>query len=424
MFIKVFVSHTPTRTSDKSTKFMLIIKSQFMKHLILLIFLLCAALTRAQILNDESIAASSTTATTRSGINLEKIINTTVGKSVTLSPWSVVSSKASGFSCISTSLRKVSDDTALSVHAGSKTRTFYPSMNTNGYLNGFYCPFYAKALKAGTYTVLTHVHCCQRKGVMPVVYTDADYFVTYHIVVSEKPKVTSIVMPSNQTMHVGDSYQFVPQIYEEGSETTLTWSSSNPSVASIDSNGKAIAKMCGQSIITCMASNGVSARCDIVVEPVYVDKIELGSQELELKVGERASLSVAIMPSNATYKGVKWTSSNEDVAFVSDNGMVIGIASGYSNVKATAIDGSDVFGSCLVHITSPESSDIRVASLGQGEISCKKGLLTITPKHEGIVIIASVSGTVIDTLHVKGGNTYQIPLPEGVYIVNGNKVRL
>ena len=392
-----------------------------MKHFLFTLALIFAVITYDQQIKAQAVGEAASSQAARSGINLEKTVYTTVGKSVSLHPWSVVSSHSSGYSCVSTSLRNVSDKTAMSVSAGTKTKTRYPSINGDGYSTGFYCSYYVKALKAGSYTVLTHVHCCKRKGFMPVTYVDADYFVTYHVVISEQPKVVSISIPSNLTMKVGDTYQFNPTVYEEGAETTLSWSSSNPFVASVTGAGQVKAQSCGQTIITCTASNGVKAKCIIDVEPIYVSKIELSAKELELEAGERANLTASVLPYEATNKSVKWASSNENIAFVSDDGMVIGISSGYCNVRATSTDGSGVYESCLVHVKDADVNAIAGIPCEQDELSFKDGYLIITPRHTKVFKICNIQGALIKAVKVKQGERFKMHLPAGMYIVNGYK---
>lgn len=392
-----------------------------MKHFLLTLALIFVVITYDQQIKAQTVGEAASAQAARSGINLEKTVYTTVGKSVSLHPWSVVSSHSSGYSCVSTSLRNVSDKTAMSVSAGSKTKTRYPSINGDGYSTGFYCSYYVKALKSGSYTVLTHVHCCKREGFMPVTYVDADYFVTYHVVISEQPKVVSISIPSNLTMKIGETYQFNPTVYEEGAETTLSWSSSNPSVASVTGTGQVKTNSCGQTTITCTASNGVNAKCIIDVEPIYVSKIELSAKELELETGERVNLTASVLPYEATNKSVKWSSSNENIAFASDEGMVIGISSGYCNIRAMSTDGSGVYESCLVFVKDADVNAIADIPSEQDELSCKDGWMVIVPRHTKVFKIYDIRGTLVKTVDAKQGKRLKIHLPVGMYVVNGHK---
>lgn len=123
-------------------------------------------------------------------VSIEKTINITVGKSTTIFPWSVVKQSYSDYSCISTKLISVSDNTALSVTTGSTTSTNYPTLyHPTSYSQGYYCSYTVKALKAGSYTVNMHVSCTKREGYMPTNYYVGDFVVCYHVVITEDPKV-------------------------------------------------------------------------------------------------------------------------------------------------------------------------------------------------------------------------------------------
>ena len=66
----------------------------------------------------------------------------------------------------------------------------------------------------------------------------------------------SITIPSELTLKIGESYTYSPVIYETGASTTLTWTSSNSSVVSVN-NGTIKALSAGTATIACTASNGV-----------------------------------------------------------------------------------------------------------------------------------------------------------------------
>lgn len=284
------------------------------------------------------------------GVTIEKTINLTVGGTTTINPWSVVKSNTSGFSCISTKVMSVSDNTALSVSTGSTTKTSYPKLyESTGYSEGFYSTYKVQGLKAGSYTLNAYVYCTKREGYMPTTHVIGDYFVLYHVVVKEAPKVVSISIPNNLSLTVGDSYTFTPVISETGANTTLTWSSSNPSIVSVN-NAQIKALSPGSSVITCTASNGVKAQCVVTVNPIYVTNIKLSKNEIDIEEGSRYNLYTTISPENATSKEVKWISSNENVAYVGTTGTVVGISSGYCNITAKATDGSNKSASCLVHV--------------------------------------------------------------------------
>lgn len=279
---------------------------------------------------------------------VEKTINTTVGSSFTLSPWSDVISNYSGYTCASTSC-KAEDVSAFTVNVSSTTKTRYPSYN-NSYEDGFCSTYRVQALKAGTYIIHGGGSCFKREGFMPTNLYVGHPKVTYHVIITEKPIVTSISIPSSLILTVGDSYTFSPVITQSGASTTLIWNSSNARVVSVTNSGDIKALTSGSSVITCTASNGVSAQCIVTVNPILTNSVSLNYQELELEEGKRITLEATILPTNSTNKEIKWGSSNDNVAFVGANGLVIGVSPGYCNITATTTDGSNKNASCIVHV--------------------------------------------------------------------------
>ena len=162
--------------------------------------------------------------------------------------------------------------------------------------------------------------------------------------------VKSISIPSTLSLNLGEGYTFSPIITDNGAATTLSWTSSNTSVASIDANGVLTTSGIGTTTITCTAHNGVSAQCEVTVNPVFVSSVTLNETEAELTVGEKLQLEATIAPDNATDKSVTWSSSNQAVAVVNENGQVTAVGSGICNITATANDGSGVTSSCLITV--------------------------------------------------------------------------
>lgn len=171
--------------------------------------------------------------------------------------------------------------------------------------------------------------------------------ITYNITVVD---VTAISMPQNLSMYVGEETTLNPTIVQAGAETTLTWQSSNTSVATVSSEGIVSALSIGTTTITCTAHNGVSAQCEVTVNPVLVSGIALNETDAELTVGEKLQLEATITPENATDKSVTWSSTNEAVAVVDESGLVTAVGSGTCQIKATANDGSGKTASCLVTV--------------------------------------------------------------------------
>lgn len=81
--------------------------------------------------------------------------------------------------------------------------------------------------------------------------------------------------------------------------------------------------------------------------------IELNSTSLTLKKGQTAKLNVIITPEDAKTKPITWSSSDESIVKVSQNGTVTAVGVGTATVTAT-VEGSNT--SCMVTVTEDSAS--------------------------------------------------------------------
>lgn len=168
--------------------------------------------------------------------------------------------------------------------------------------------------------------------------------------------VTDIKMPDNLSLSMGDSYTYTPIITDAEAETTLTWTSSNTSVATVDADGVVSTVGTGQTVITCKASNGVSALSVITVSPVLVSNVSLGEHEYQMNVGDIFQPTATVLPANASSTNVKWMSTNENIAQVDDDGKVTAIAPGYCSIYCIADDSNRKYDKCLVYVKGTAAS--------------------------------------------------------------------
>ena len=96
----------------------------------------------------------------------------------------------------------------------------------------------------------------------------------------------------------------------------------------------------------------------IVSNPVLVNTIVLNTAEAEITIGEKIQLETTIIPNDATNKSVTWSTTNEAVAIVDNNGMVSGVGVGTCQIKVTANDGSGRTSSCTVKVNPIEICNI------------------------------------------------------------------
>lgn len=93
---------------------------------------------------------------------------------------------------------------------------------------------------------------------------------------------------------------------------------------------------------------------------VKVNSITFPSVSLSVVTGEKIQLTPKVEPANATFKKLKWSSYNSDVATVDDNGNVETKNSGVAIIKAEATDGSNVSATCalLVKNATPTAETV------------------------------------------------------------------
>ncbi len=97
---------------------------------------------------------------------------------------------------------------------------------------------------------------------------------------------------------------------------------------------------------------------------IPVTSISINTQEITLELGKTYQLEVNITPSNATYKEVTWTSSNETVASVKD-GLVTAKQEGTATITAKTVEGKNV--TCTVTVTKEKIEETYVVKFDANE---------------------------------------------------------
>lgn len=130
--------------------------------------------------------------------------------------------------------------------------------------------------------------------------------------------------------------------------SAVSWSSDNEAVAAVD-NGTVTAAAPGTATITAEV-NGKSLTCSVTVSYAGVDGISLDRSALTLVSGGSTALTAAVSPSNAD-QTVTWTSSDEAVATVAQDGTVTAVAAGEAIITASA---GAYRASCTVTVTGAD----------------------------------------------------------------------
>ena len=179
-------------------------------------------------------------------------------------------------------------------------------------------------------------------------------------------------------------------------DKSIEWESDNEAVATVSSDGTVTALSVGVANITATCGD-VSATCVVTVKPVPASGLILDVDNMVLATGERKALTATIAPENTTDKTILWSSSDESVATVSEDGVVMGISFGNANITATC---GDVSAICKVTVTETA------------------GIVGLFGDENSDVEVYTIKGMKLDIHKAAELKT----LTRGFYIINGKKV--
>ena len=190
-------------------------------------------------------------------------------------------------------------------------------------------------------------------GTATITVTTVDQGKTASCAITVAQLVTEISLNKTAiSLNEGQTESLVATISPtNANDKTLTWTSSDESVATVDQTGNVIAVSKGTATIRATANDGggKNASCAVtVIRPV--SSIELNKTSITVYNGKTETITAAVIPSTASYTDVNWTSSNTSIATVSSSGVVTGVARGTASITATAKDGSGVSASCEVEV--------------------------------------------------------------------------
>ncbi len=272
--------------------------------------------------------------------------------------------------------------------------------------------------------------------------------------------ITSIALnKSNLTLQVGQSETLtVSYIPTNATGKAITWTSSNPSVATVSATGEITGVAPGTITVTATTKNGQTATCTVTIESapdIVATSVTISTpQKTNLIIGETLSLSAVVLPETTTNKTVVWSTSNSSVATVDNTGKVTAIGSGDVTITAKCGDASgtitlkveSIITSLSLSSTeltlekgrketlkvsySPSepdrlslnwsSSDASIATVnGSGEVTgIKPGTVDITITDTESKLKAECTVTIIETLYGDSNNDGSITINDAVLMVN------
>ena len=165
------------------------------------------------------------------------------------------------------------------------------------------------------------------------------------------------VAPKNTTVEVGSTRQLNSTVSpSDASNKSVTYSSSNEEIATVNSNGLITAVAPGSAVVTVTTQDGSKTDTSNVTVPepvVNVSSVELTPETVTLDIGDTQQLSANVLPTNASNKNVTYSTGSDAIATVSGTGLVTAVAEGTTDITVTTEDGAKTATSSIT-VENPE----------------------------------------------------------------------
>lgn len=249
---------------------------------------------------------------------------------------------------------------------------------------------------------------------------------TYSFSSFSSVSVTGVsIVPSAASVVVGTIYQLSSKVLPaNATNRSVTWSSSDETVAMVNNTGKVTGLKVGTATITATTvDGGLTASSAISVNNVVLPtSIDIAPGSTSILVGLTEQLNETVFPTDATDQLVTWSSSDPAIATVNAFGVVTGIATGTAIITATTVNHISVSSFVtIVNIPSLATLEAENAAIHNGTINSGASGQFVDLNADGSLTWSNVSiptsGTYALAFNVSSyGGTRSM----GVY-VNGTK---
>ena len=248
--------------------------------------------------------------------------------------------------------------------------------------------------------------------------------------------ITAKNVPSK--INAGETTKLEASVYPSNAEDkTISWESSDTSVLTVSSTGSLTAVGVGTATITAKTSRGTSKKFTITVNEVMAESISIANNDTEILIEDTQTLECEFSPENTTDKTIVWTTSDESVISVSEDGEITANKLGTATITAThkeLTDSIDIevkpIDAESIEIILPdetETNDNGTPKVNKGsEIQLKAEVLpenttykdiewsvsdeTIATIDENGLLTATATGTITITATAKSGVTEEIEI--------------
>ena len=196
---------------------------------------------------------------------------------------------------------------------------------------------------------------------------------------SMNPQKEAVIKDHRINLSLAESTTLnVDILSDEVSADDITFVSSDDMIASVDKNGVVTANSVGTAYIYAESktSDEVYDYCIINVYDssvqVPVSSIKLDKDIVSLQTGSETKLTATVLPENSIDKSVTWSSSNNNVAYVSSDGTVTAVSEGECTITCTSLYDENITATVAVKVISPSIKISEITVSGQKSVNAGK----------------------------------------------------
>ena len=213
------------------------------------------------------------------------------------------------------------------------------------------------------------------RGQTVITVRSLDGYAKTQVRVTVKQQPTSIELtPDPLTIAVGARGTLTATVLPKDADNkSVTWSSSDESIATVDSRGRVISVGRGEATITATSVEDPSVSASAKVEDVQLaTSLSFTQKQFSVLLNKTAQLELTVLPEDTDDKSVTYKVKNEKIATVDANGVITGVSGGKTTVTATTADGSKKRATATIEVIVPvtgvtfKQSDVRVGARGHG----------------------------------------------------------
>lgn len=167
------------------------------------------------------------------------------------------------------------------------------------------------------------------------------------------------VAPTSLSLIKGDKRTLTATVLpSDADDKSVTWSSSNPNIVTVNGNGEISGVGAGTATVTASTVNGLKATCDLTIIEPYPTSITLSVSEVSRPCGWTFAVIPTLLPANCADKSLTWSSADPSIADVDGNGLISFKQPGQTIVTATTAGGLSATCNVNVEHIYPESFNI------------------------------------------------------------------